>query len=69
MPSLGQVVHELNEFDERHKGDEAALATDPLHKTRLAAPADLFAKFVRALEAAERKTAAAENRAVADLGW
>jgi hypothetical protein len=69
VPTLGQVVHELNEFDAAHQGDEAALATDALHKTRLAVPADLFAKFVRGLEAAERKTAAAESRAVTDMGW
>ncbi|KAG8464887.1 hypothetical protein KFE25_010255 [Diacronema lutheri] len=65
VPTLGEVMSQIDEYDDQQAAlgadaVEAARATDVLHKTSLRAPAELFAKFVRGLEAAARSTAHAE---------
>lgn len=65
MPTLGEVMSDIDQHDEAQaalgpEAVEAARTTDALLKTRLKAPAELFAKFVRGLEAAARSAAHAE---------
>lgn len=67
-------MSEIDQHDEEQAAlgadaAEVARTTDALHKTRLKAPAELFAKFVRGLEAAARSAAHAGANHGAAPAW
>ena len=68
MPTLGQVIQDINDYDDAHKDDDDATARelDTILKTRLRGPAELFGKFVRQLENSQRIALAATARTNAE---
>lgn len=67
------MIDDINSFNEEHAADgaDALKSIDTLSKTRLSAPAEIFRKFVRNLEASERSSqvAVARKDVSASMEW